>query len=126
MWSFERWVPPEARHGHSIGQLVHRWRLARGWSQRDLERISGVTQSMISRLEAGRVSGIHLSTLGRLAWALQAEDALLRALAPDGGAEIQELAAHGFGPTADQIDLILRKRPRGRKPSDQRQAPGGR
>jgi hypothetical protein len=66
---------------------------------------------MISRLEAGRAVGIHLSTLGRLAWALQAEEALLRALAPDGGAEIQHDAAIGFGPTADQIERTLRKRP---------------
>lgn len=113
MWGYRPPMPPEARRGASIGQLIREWRLGRGWSQRDLERISGVNQSIISRLENGRVVGMQLSTLGRLAWALKAEEAVLLALAPDGGDAIQGIAASGDGPTAHQLERILRKRPRG-------------
>lgn len=112
MWGYRPPIPPEARRGASLGQLIREWRLGRGWSQRDLERISGVNQSIISRLENGRVTGMQLSTLGRLAWALRAEEAALLALAPDGGDAIHEIAAAGDGPTTHQLARILRKRPR--------------
>jgi len=82
MWGYGPSTPPEARRGASIGQVIREWRLERGWSQRDLERISGVNQSIISRLENGRVVGMQLSTLGRLAWALKAEEAVLLAWRP--------------------------------------------
>jgi len=111
MWGYRPPIPPEARRGASLGQLLREWRLGRGWSQRDLERISGVNQSIISRLENGRVVGMQL-TLGRLAWALKAEEAVLLALAPDGGAAIQEIAASGDGSTTRELELILRKRAR--------------
>jgi transcriptional regulator with XRE-family HTH domain len=112
MWGYRPPIPPEARRGASLGQLLREWRRGRGWTQRDLERISGVNQSIISRLESGRVVGMQLSTLGRLAWALKAEEAVLLALAAEGGDAIQEIAASGDGPTARQLELILRKRPR--------------
>ena len=112
MWGYRPPIPPEARRGASLGQLLREWRLGRGWSQRDLERISGVNQSIISRLENGRVVGMQLSTLGRLAWALKAEEAVLLALAYDGGDAIRATAASGDGPTTPQLEEILRKRPR--------------
>jgi len=112
MWGYRPPTPPEARRGASIGQVIREWRLGRGWSQRDLERISGVNQSIISRLENGRVVGMQLSTLGRLAWALKAEEAVLLALAPGGGDAIQATAATGDGPTVHQLERISRKRPR--------------
>ncbi len=112
MWGYRPPIPPEARRGASLGQLLREWRLGRAWSQRDLERISGVNQSIISRLENGRVVGMQLSTLGRLAWALKADEAVLLALAYDGGDAIREIAASGDGPTTPQLEQILRKRPR--------------
>ena len=112
MWNYQRRAPPEARRGASLGHLIREWRLGRGWSQRDLERISGVNQSIISRLENGRVVGMQLSTLGRLAWALRAEEAVLLALAPDGGDALEDIAARGLGPGPDQVRRIVRKRPR--------------
>ncbi|HTU01320.1 MAG TPA: helix-turn-helix transcriptional regulator [Candidatus Sulfotelmatobacter sp.] len=111
MWGYRPPIPLGARRGASLGPLIREWRLGRGWSQRDLERISGVNQSIISRLENGRVVGMQLSTLGRLAWALKAEEAALLALAPDGGEAIQEIAASGDGPTRHELAQILRKRP---------------
>ena len=113
MWGYRPPIPPEARRGASIGQLIRAWRLGRGWTQRDLERISGVNQSIISRLENGRITGMQMSTLGRLAWALKAEEAILLTLAPDGGAAILDEAAHGLGPTLAQLAHVLRRRPRG-------------
>ena len=112
MWGYRPPIPPEARRGASLGLLIRERRLERGWSQRDLERISGVNQSIISRLETGRVAGMQMSTLGRLAWALKAEEAVLLALAPEGGDAIREIAASGDGPTTRQIEQILSKRPR--------------
>jgi len=117
MWGYRPPIPPEARRGGSLGQLIRDWRLGRGWSQRDLERISGVNQSIISRLENGRVVGMQLSTLGRLAWALRAEEAVLLALAPEGEVAITDEAAHGLGPSPAQLEQIVRKRPRA--PRDQ-------
>jgi transcriptional regulator with XRE-family HTH domain len=41
-----------------FGQAILRLRLYRGWSQRDVQRSSGVHQSQISRLETGRQRGL--------------------------------------------------------------------
>ena len=48
-------------------------RQARGWSQRDLERASGVDQSMISRFERGLAPGLHATLLARLLAGLDAD-----------------------------------------------------
>ena len=45
-------------------------RLARGWSQRELARVSGVQQPVIARLEAGDTDP-RLSTLTRISHALE-------------------------------------------------------
>jgi len=41
-----------------FGQAVLRLRLFRGWTQKDVERASGVHQSQVSRLETGRQLGL--------------------------------------------------------------------
>jgi transcriptional regulator with XRE-family HTH domain len=45
-------------------------REVKGWSQAELARRADVAQSMISRLEAGRLQSVHLPTLEKLARAL--------------------------------------------------------
>jgi len=113
MWGH---VPPGrqgASNGQSIGEAVRRWRLARGWSQRDLARISRVHQSTISRFETGRLEGLSLRSIGRLAWALQAEEALLMALAPVGGEDVMGIPHDGLSPAAAEVVAIARKRPAG-------------
>ena len=53
-----------------VGQAFLLARRSRGWSQRYLERQSGVPQSTISRLENGRRPTIPVSDLARLACTL--------------------------------------------------------
>ncbi len=59
------------RHGFDlIGQLVRRRRQGLGLSQRQLERLSGVDQTVISRLENGTLGGLRWSRFARLVGAL--------------------------------------------------------
>jgi transcriptional regulator with XRE-family HTH domain len=54
--------------------MVKRRRLTIAWSQRDLERASGIDQSAISRLENGRLSGLRFSRFARLVTAMNGLD----------------------------------------------------
>lgn len=51
----------------SIGNLIKRFRLARGLSQRQLARLSGKDRGYINQLEAGRGGSISLETAKALA-----------------------------------------------------------
>jgi len=53
-----------------IGQLVLRRRRRLGLSQRQLEQLSGVDQSVISRLENGRLGALRWSRFARVVDAL--------------------------------------------------------
>jgi transcriptional regulator with XRE-family HTH domain len=53
-----------------LGQLVLRRRRRLGLSQRQLEHLSGVDQTVISRLENGRLGGLRWSRFARLVDAL--------------------------------------------------------
>ncbi len=59
-----------ARGYARIGRLVRRRRERIGLSQRDLQRLSGIDQSVISRLATGRLRGLRFSRLARLVDAL--------------------------------------------------------
>ena len=62
---------PEVQLGWEIlGAAVRRRRMTLRWSQRDLERASGVDQTVISRLENGVLSGIRFSRFARLVAAM--------------------------------------------------------
>ena len=63
----------EEQFGHAILRL----RLFRGWSQRDLQRTSGVHQSQISRLESGRQRGLSTRRLFAILRALHVGEILL-------------------------------------------------
>lgn len=56
---------------------VQELREAKGWSQAELARRSGVPQPTISRIEAGESGSISLGNLERLAEALGVNAALL-------------------------------------------------
>ena len=62
----ERRFPEVQRGWELLGAAVKRRRIAIHWSQRDLQRASGLNQSAISRLERGILSGIRFSTFARL------------------------------------------------------------
>jgi DNA-binding Xre family transcriptional regulator len=70
----ERWFPDVQRGWELIGVTVKRRRFAIRWSQRDLERASGVDQTVISRLENGRLSGLRFSRFARLVAAMNGLD----------------------------------------------------
>jgi len=59
----------------SIGERIRRLRLAAGLSQRELARLAGVSQSLIAKIEGGKVNP-RVETLERIMRALQ--DALSR------------------------------------------------
>lgn len=59
-----------ARGFEAVGRLIRRRREIVGISQRQLEALSGVPQSSISRLETGRLRGLRWSRFARLADAL--------------------------------------------------------
>jgi transcriptional regulator with XRE-family HTH domain len=59
-----------SRLPQDLGHLVHDARLAIGWSQRELGRRSGASQTAISRLERGLRSGLDLEQIQRIATAL--------------------------------------------------------
>lgn len=54
-----------------LGTVLRRTRLGLGWSQRGLERRSGVDQTTISRLENGRLVNFSLQRLASLIQALR-------------------------------------------------------
>ena len=60
------------RIAYELGKTVRTMRVARGWSQSDLAREAGMTQSAVARFEAGGTIPT-LPVLGRLANALGAD-----------------------------------------------------
>jgi transcriptional regulator with XRE-family HTH domain len=53
-----------------IGDILKKKRLGLNWTQSDLETHSGVTQSMISRIESGDADNVTVGILRKLAKAL--------------------------------------------------------
>jgi transcriptional regulator with XRE-family HTH domain len=70
----ERRFPEVQRGWELVGNAVKRRRRALHWSQRDLERASGVDQTVISRLENGILPGIRFSRFARLVEAMNGLD----------------------------------------------------
>jgi transcriptional regulator with XRE-family HTH domain len=64
-------VGPELEHGlEVIGRVVREARRDRRWTQNALERASGVDQTVISRLENGRLTSLRLLRLAAIFAAL--------------------------------------------------------
>jgi transcriptional regulator with XRE-family HTH domain len=81
---------PEAKSGLVlIGAAIRRKRRKRGLTQRDLERLTGVHQSTISRLETGQRCGLKWSRFARIVGVLGGLD-----FGHDGGPRDVDL----FGP----------------------------
>jgi transcriptional regulator with XRE-family HTH domain len=55
----------------AVGRGLRALRKRKGWSQRDLAQRAGVHQSLISELETGRLDGIRLPTIRRIAMQLE-------------------------------------------------------
>lgn len=54
----------------SLGELISVARECKGWSQRDLEKASGVSNPLISQIETGKVRDPGFTTVVRLMDAL--------------------------------------------------------
>jgi transcriptional regulator with XRE-family HTH domain len=54
----------------TLGELISVAREVRGWSQRDLEKASGVSNPLISQIETGKVRDPGFTTVVRLVDAL--------------------------------------------------------
>lgn len=54
----------------SIGELIGDLRRNKGWSQKELAKRSGVTESTLSRIESGITKQVDATALGKLATAL--------------------------------------------------------
>ena len=61
----------------AIQVRINELRQLKGWSQAELARRSGVSQSTISRLEAGTTPSIDLNNLEKLASALRCDPGYL-------------------------------------------------
>ena len=66
-------LPRQARGLRLLGVQLRAARLGRGWSQRGLERASGVDQTTISRLENGQLRSLRLPRIGDLMAALEGD-----------------------------------------------------
>ena len=62
--------PREVQGLRLLGDQLRRARLGNGWSQRRLERMSGVDQTTISRLENGKLPSLRLARIVDLMQAL--------------------------------------------------------
>jgi transcriptional regulator with XRE-family HTH domain len=93
-----------------LGRLIAQQRNQRGLSLRDVEKITGVTNSTLSRLELGEIEKPHTSHLARIAQALEAEPADYYALAgyimPEGLPELKQYLLVKYGFTQDEAERI--------------------
>ena len=60
-----------------FGMVVRTARVNRGWRQRDLARVAGVSDAVISRVERGHVDGVSVGTLRKIALSLDIRVELL-------------------------------------------------
>ena len=104
--------------GGSSGPAIEAGRLrssrrARGWSQRQLARLSGISRGAIQNLERGRTRIPHPETLYVLAKALRVEPTELLAAPERRGAPVRRLADPGATHTLGQpTPAALRSMPR--------------
>jgi transcriptional regulator with XRE-family HTH domain len=54
----------------TMGDRIKRWRLRKGWTQRELARATGLDNSWINRLESGEKTNISLEGAKRICQAL--------------------------------------------------------
>src|SRR5215210_15630 len=96
----------EAAGMRRLGEQLRRARLGRGWSQRGLERASGVDQTTISRLENGRLVNLGFLRIVSLVAALEGSWQIFPPDPPD--APTPGRAAQGTSPNDDAKNGIAR------------------
>ncbi len=78
------------------GDVVRRLRRERGWTQKDLARETGIAQSTLSRIEAGKTVGPYSTTLHVLARVYGCAEG---ELVGDDGASFETVPADDAAPT---------------------------
>ena len=102
---FERPRDPQEQHGFDlIGAIVKRRRVSLGWTQRYVEAVSGIDQTVISRIENGKQYGLRWSRFALLVDALGGVDV---ALAPWADPRVREPVTEDtdFARPIDRVDL---------------------
>ena len=75
---YDRPRDPQEQHGFDlIGALIKRRRASLGWTQGYLEAMSGIDQTVISRIENGKQYGLRWSRFAELVDALGGLDVAL-------------------------------------------------
>jgi transcriptional regulator with XRE-family HTH domain len=69
-WDDEAFNTRQQRGFHLLGRTIRRRRASLGLSQRQLEALSGIDQTVISRLENGKQTGLRWVRLAQLVDAL--------------------------------------------------------
>ena len=102
---YERPRDPQQQHGFDlIGAIIKRRRVSLGLTQRHVEAMCGIDQTVISRIENGKQYGLRWSRFANLVDALGGLDV---ALAPWGAPGARRPIAHepGFARPIDRVDL---------------------
>jgi transcriptional regulator with XRE-family HTH domain len=55
---------------HRVGRVFREVRIRKAWRQRDLANKAGVSQGLVSRIELGRLSGVSMARIRKIAAAL--------------------------------------------------------
>ena len=102
---YERPRDPQEQRGFDlIGATVKRRGVSLGWTQRYVEAVSGIDQTVISRIENGKQYGLRWSRFAVLVDALGGVDvALAPWVDPRVRASVTQHARHT--PPIDRIDL---------------------
>ena len=90
----------------SLGSALYRLRKARGWTQDELSRLSGISGANISRLEHGQNEHVAAVTLSKLAQALRVDVRELHQAAGWYTSPPEVLAQQSDQPSLEERELI--------------------
>lgn len=96
---------PLAMDDRRVGRIVRKVRIRKSWRQRDLADAAGVSQSLISRIELGRLGNLSLKKLRKVGDVL---DIRLSLDAWWHGGEIDRLVDRGHAALVDHVVASLR------------------
>jgi transcriptional regulator with XRE-family HTH domain len=110
-----------AMNAPRFGLAIRALRVRRGWRQEDLGSAAGVSRSLVSRVERGRLRGLPVDALDRLATALEARlDLLVRwegegldRLLDEGHARLVEVVVRVLAALGWQVPVERGRRPGG-------------
>ncbi len=87
-----------------VGRLIRAVRIRKGWRQEDLASAADVSQQTVSRIERGKLDGVTLATLARVAVALGAR---VRIEIRGDGAELDRLFGARHSAMHEEMALLF-------------------